>query len=835
MTDYEPLDLSSWCNSGLEALGDDADTPVGPQEFHGLPFLIGGRDPTATSKCFLLLREGHGVSVPVGKPALYVVFAHRLMQSDLMEGKGLGRVVAEYVFYYSEGEEVRVPLRERFEISAVPTDHIMRLALGVPYRALPDQKDSLMDRHEGPWGMAGRRQMESVQATPLAYYLWAWENPHPDREIASLELVSKGPEILLGAVTLGHLNEPPFPRQGKREAQILFKDPGEQSDRFDLDVSVDRGVATYPHPLPVESGEQFLEDPYKGWGQEKSTGSSPSYVEIAAADSATVTVTQGSEEVGKVKWGEVQHQGSAETPRMKVELLDRGRNWVHVKVLDEDTGKPIPCRVHFRSPEGIPYQPHGHHSQVNSGMDSWHIDVGGDVRLGQVNYAYIDGTCQGWLPRGDVLVDVARGFEYEPLRQRVQIEPGQRELTLRLKRWIHMNERRWFSGDSHVHFLSAQGSHTESQGEDLNVVNLLQSQWGSLFTNKEEFTGGPSISQIENNIVYVSQENRQHFLGHLILWGLKEPIMPWCSDGPGEAELGGTLEVTMSDWADQCHRQGGRVIIPHHPHPNGEPAALIATGRADGVEMLRQTPLNHAEYYRYLNAGYRLPLVGGTDKMSSDVPVGMYRTYVNIPGEEAFDYETWCANVARGRTFLSGGPIIHFTVEGQEIGDTMNLSGPGTVEVQAWAESVLPIHTLQIVQEGRVVAQTEAAEGTRRLALTEKVRVEGNTWLAARSGGPGYGILPHHDEWQRGIFAHTSPIYVACGGEWSMFDRETLQYMLTLVDGCLTYIRETAPLHEPGTATHHHGEENHSEYLERPFLEAQKAIHHRLHQHGIPH
>ncbi len=161
MAEYEPLDLSSWCNSGLEALGDDADAPVGGQEFRGIPFLIGGRNFPAGSQCFLLLREGQGVSVPVGKPAQYVVFAHRLMQSDLMEGMGLGRVVAEYVFHYSDGEEVRVPLRERFEISAVPTDHIMRLALGVPYRALPDQKDSLMDRHEGSWGMAGRRQMES--------------------------------------------------------------------------------------------------------------------------------------------------------------------------------------------------------------------------------------------------------------------------------------------------------------------------------------------------------------------------------------------------------------------------------------------------------------------------------------------------------------------------------------------------------------------------------------------------------------------------------------------------------------------------------------------------
>ena len=72
---------------------------------------------------------------------------------------------------------------------------------------------------------------------------------------------------------------------------------------------------------------------------------------------------------------------------MRVELLDRGRNWVHVTVVDEKTDKAIPCRVHFRSPEGIPYQPHGHHNQVNRNMNSWHQDIGGDLDLGQVAYA----------------------------------------------------------------------------------------------------------------------------------------------------------------------------------------------------------------------------------------------------------------------------------------------------------------------------------------------------------------------------------------------------------------------------------------------------------------
>ena len=93
--------------------------------------------------------------------------------------------------------------------------------------------------------------------------------------------------------------------------------------------------------------------------------------------------------------------------------------------------------------------------------------------------------------------------------------------------------------------------------------------------------------------------------------------------------------------------------------------------------MLRQTEYNHQEYYRYLNCGYKLPLLGGTDKMDSNVPVGLYRTYVRLDDDEEFTYENWCANVKKGRTFLSGGPIIGLNVEGAEIGDVFRVSGPG--------------------------------------------------------------------------------------------------------------------------------------------------------------
>ncbi|MBI2938874.1 MAG: CehA/McbA family metallohydrolase, partial [Chloroflexi bacterium] len=493
--------------------------------------------------------------------------------------------------------------------------------------------------------------------------------------------------------------------------------------------------------------------------------------------------------------------------------------------------------IHFRSPAGVPYQPHGHHRHVNTNHPSWHMDVGGDVRLGQTSYAYIDGTCQGWLPRGEVLVEVVRGFEYEPLRTKVEIRPGQRELTLRIRRWANLNAERWFSGDTHVHFLSTQGCHYEARAEDLNVVNLLLSQWGSLFTNAEEFTGNVSVAPDGRTIVYATQENRQHMLGHLTLLGLKEPVMPWCSDGPTEAELGGTMETTLSHWSDACRRQGGTVIVPHAAFPNGELAAMIATGRVDGIEMLWLGEYYHNEYYRYLNCGYRLPLVGGTDKMASETPVGIYRTYVFIPPDEEFSYESWLRNLRRGRTFLSAGPILRFTVDGQTVGDTVRLPGNGgTVEVEARADSAAPVNTLQVVQAGRVVAEVSDSNGVRSLHLRARLKVEGSTWLAARAGGPEYwNSRQTLCSFQRGVFAHTSPVYVACGGDWGMFDHVTAQYMLTMIDGCLTYIRQSAWHHRPEMVTRHHGEEDHQAYLERPFLEAREAIHQRQHLLGLPH
>lgn len=827
---YRTVDLDQHRNAGSELINPGATPALGARIYRGLPFAIGD-DP---ARCFIGLGEGLAadVAVKVDSPARSVVFAHRLLHSLIVEGGPVGLTVAECRFRYADGADETVEVRDRFEIGAIPA-----LWGQLPFRAVPDARDHIpLDRTFGRFDQGGGSLTEVNQAEAQDYFLWAWINPRPDQAIESIEIASKGPRMIIAAITIGDVDEHPFVHAGARPIRIEI-DNDQVSDKspIELNVDVDRGVSAVTYSLARQSTESFLaDDALAGFGEPFNAHSSPAYAQIATVPSATVTIRQGEDVLGSAPWEDIRTGKEVQAGRARIQLVDTGRNWVRTTVLDEHTGMPIPCRVHFRSPHGVPFAPHGHHAHVGRNQNTWHLDVGGDVRLGQVTYAYINGICEGWLPRGEVIVDVARGFEYQPLRATVTIKPGQRELTLKLKRFRDMNAEGWYSGDTHVHFLSTPGATLEAQGEDLNVVNLLQSQWGNLFTSTEEFTGAPVVSRDGRTIVSVNQENRQHVLGHMILLGLKEPVMPWCSDGPSEDGLGGTLDVTLAEWADRCHAQGGTVVLPHFPNPNGEPAALIATGRLDALEFhghggAAETRYTHNEYYRYLNAGYRLPVAGGTDKMDAAVPVGIYRTYVRIPEDESFSYESWCRNLARGRTFLSGGPLLNLTVDGAQIGDLVHVRGGGTVQVVAEMQSIIPVETLEIIVGGKVVASSEDAWGARTLRVETTVRIDADTWIAARAGGPGYfSMRPHNDGWARGVMAHTSPVYVTTGEEYQVFHEENARHMLTLINGAMSYISEMTAQRPAGEVTHRHGEADHMAHLLRPFEEAREAVRSRL-------
>src|SRR5712692_7996085 len=112
---YRPLDLSAYCNAGVEVLGGDIQPPVGSQIFHGLPFGIG-----QGSKAFVAFgaeRNREPVTIPIDATAYSVIVAHRVLGSQLMAGSPIADEVATYVFHLADGTQHRVPIRERFEIA----------------------------------------------------------------------------------------------------------------------------------------------------------------------------------------------------------------------------------------------------------------------------------------------------------------------------------------------------------------------------------------------------------------------------------------------------------------------------------------------------------------------------------------------------------------------------------------------------------------------------------------------------------------------------------------------------------------------------------------------
>ncbi len=162
MGDYQPLDLSSVCNAGVSVLGEPTTrAPIRRQSLRGLPFLIGAEGASADDKCFIELSgDSGGATIPINETARRVVFAHRLLESDVLEGGVPGDVIAEYLFHITGDHAVRVSVRERFEIGIVGDPFT---GVGQPYAAVSDQNDSTLPRKGGDWSEAGRRQTEAVR------------------------------------------------------------------------------------------------------------------------------------------------------------------------------------------------------------------------------------------------------------------------------------------------------------------------------------------------------------------------------------------------------------------------------------------------------------------------------------------------------------------------------------------------------------------------------------------------------------------------------------------------------------------------------------------------
>ena len=212
-------------------------------------------------------------------------------------------------------------------------------------------------------------------------------------------------------------------------------------------------------------------------------------------------------------------------------------------------------------------------------------------------------------------------------------------------------------------------------------VHLLATQLGDEFTNVTDLPWGSQADPSGRHFVIVGTENRHNVLGHLGLLGARHPVLPFTSGGGPEGRIGRHPSwMLLADWADRCHEEGGLVVGAHFPLPFAEIAAAVVAGRIDAVEMQTFAPgLDNPsilEWYRFLNCGYRLPVLGGTDKMSAEMPLGAIRTYARLEPDVAPTFVAWASAVRAGRTFATSGPVLELVVDGHEPGDVISLPRP---------------------------------------------------------------------------------------------------------------------------------------------------------------
>jgi hypothetical protein len=304
---------------------------------------------------------------------------------------------------------------------------------------------------------------------------------------------------------------------------------------------------------------------------------------------------------------------------------------VTLRVVERGSTRPVPVKLHVHGEWGEYLAPVDRHRIINP---DWFEDFSVDfAHLPNFQVAwrahpgtYIPGETRIKLPLGHVYVEVSKGFEIRPVRTVVEVTPETQEIEIEIEKVLPWREKGWVTADTHVHFLSPTSARLEGAAEGVNVINLLASQWGELMTNVGDFDGHSTWGAIESGgdgeyLVRVGTENRQHVLGHISLLGYRGPIIaPMTTGGPDESALGDPIEILLTEWARQCRAQDGLVVIPHFPRPRAEHAAAIVSGDADAIEMTSWNdlysginPYSLSDWYRYLNCGYLVPAVGGTD------------------------------------------------------------------------------------------------------------------------------------------------------------------------------------------------------------------------------
>ena len=425
------------------------------------------------------------------------------------------------------------------------------------------------------------------------------------------------------------------------------------------------------------------------------------------------------------------------------------------------------------------------------------------------------------LAPGQYKLRIERGKEYHPLEDTVVAANRPVSKTYRLRRWVNMAERGWYSGETHVH-RRIQELENVQLAEDLNVSfpvtfwtthayaapglepSPLRRQGPSPFGPRAD-RGSTVIAIDATHVMFprnteyeiFSIDGKRHTLGAVFILNHKSRFQ---AGMPPVARI-----------ARQAHEQGALLDLDKHSWPwsmmlvpiakvdlyelannsvwrtrfgfrrsSTAPAPYMRVERdGDGMTEWGWLTFGFENYYTLLNCGFRLQPTAGTASGVHPVPLGYSRVYVHVGSQ--FTPERWLQGLRTGRSFVTTGPMLLAQLEHERPGHVFEQPAKreATYGLKCEALSDRPFDRLEVIRNGRVVntirphadaRQTRTKNGAYVLKADIRLKFDESSWIVVRAlciGADG-----------RVRFAHTAPWHIEVDGQPVRPRREEVDFLI---------------------------------------------------------
>lgn len=443
----------------------------------------------------------------------------------------------------------------------------------------------------------------------------------------------------------------------------------------------------------------------------------------------------------------------------------------------DEAGNVIPARVSITDLSGKFCAPSASWIQADDAI------YPGQYRF-EYHYFHTAGNSEVYVPMERLLISASRGPETEISKLNIDASvPLNKPVVVTIKAFpVPPDYGKWQSADLHVH-MNYGGNYLNNPENLLKQASAENLNYAfNLIVNKEQripdigyFSELSKISADKNSMLLHAQEYHTSFWGHLGLLNLTDHFM--LPDYSGYPFTAAASLFPDNTWVATRAREQKGLAGYVHPFESNEVFPVIkpgmrnelpvsaALGLIDYYEVIGFADHRASEYiwHQLLNCGLKIPAGAGTDAMmnysSLRGPIGLNRVYV--PSDGGLNTESLLTKIRSGKSFVTNGPLLGFTVNEKAPGDEISIpAGGATLSYKAFLRSQVPLDFFEVVWNGEVIAKHTLVDTHRYADVTGKVKVKGPGWLLVRAGS----TAPHPDLPDLYPFATTNPVWITAPG-----------------------------------------------------------------------